>query len=125
VAIAPSAAAQAIGEPPKVPPNPLAWIESIISARPVTAASGRPPAIPLAVVIKSGTIPSSSQANIWPVLAKPVWTSSATKRMPFSLQNLTRPGKNPLHGTMNPPSPKIGSMTIQATLLAPISFSIL
>ena len=125
VAIAPRAAAQAIGDPPNVPPRPLAWIESITSALPVTAASGRPPAIPLAVVIRSGTIDSSSQANIWPVLAKPVCTSSAIKRIPFSLQNLLRPGRNPLQGTIKPPSPRIGSITMQATFFAPISFSIL
>ena len=29
----------------------------MISARPVTAASGRPPAMPLAVVMRSGTMP--------------------------------------------------------------------
>ena len=36
----------------------------MISARPVTADSGRPPAMPLAVTIRSGTTPSWSHANI-------------------------------------------------------------
>ena len=49
----------------------------MISARPVTADSGRPSAMPLAVTIRSGSMPSSSQANIAPVRANPVCTSSA------------------------------------------------
>lgn len=52
------------------------------SARPVTAESGRPPARPFAVTTRSGTIPSCSLANIAPVRAIPVWTSSATRTMP-------------------------------------------
>ena len=47
------------------------------SARPVTAASGMPPAMAFAVVIRSGTTPSSSQANQSPVRQNPVWISSA------------------------------------------------
>ena len=42
------------------------------SARPVTAESGMPPPNALAVVIRSGTTPSCSQANIAPVRPSPV-----------------------------------------------------
>jgi hypothetical protein len=58
----------------------------MISARPVTAASGSPPAIPFAVVIRSGTTRSWSQANQSPVRQNPVWISSAISRMPCSRQ---------------------------------------
>ena len=44
-----------------------AWTASMTSARPVTAASGSPPASPLAVVTRSGTIRSCSLANHAPV----------------------------------------------------------
>ena len=71
-AIEPSAAAHAIGLPAYVPPRPPASTESMISARPVTADSGRPPAIPFAVIIMSGTMPSCSDANQFPVRQKPV-----------------------------------------------------
>ena len=67
----------------------------MISARPVTAASGRPPAMPLAVVIRSGTTPSCSQANQSPVRQKPVWISSAMKTMPCAWQNSASAGDEP------------------------------
>ena len=41
--------------------------------------------MPLAVVIRSGTTSSCSQANQSPVRQKPLWISSAMNRMPFSL----------------------------------------
>ena len=47
-------AAGASGLPAKVPPRPPGTGASIRSARPVTAASGKPPARPLAMVIRSG-----------------------------------------------------------------------
>ena len=97
---------------------------SIISARPVTAESGRPPAMPLAVTMRSGTTPSWSQANMSPVRAKPVCTSSATKHDAVGACT-TRPGRagSPGAGTMNPPSPWIGSITTAARLAAPTCFS--
>jgi len=60
----------------------------MISALPVTAASGKPPAMPLAVVTRSGMTPSwcSIEYQV-PVRAMPAWISSATKTMPFSVQN--------------------------------------
>src|ERR1039457_1331710 len=54
----------------------------MISALPVTAASGSPPPRLLAVTIRSGSMSSCSIANILPVRAKPVCTSSAMKTMP-------------------------------------------
>jgi hypothetical protein len=59
---------------------------------PVTAASGMPPAMPLAVVMRSGTMPNSSLANIAPVRAKPVCTSSAMKTTPFARHQSTTAG---------------------------------
>ncbi len=96
-----------------MPPGSTA---SMISARPVTAESGIPPARALAVVIRSGTSPSCSQANIAPVRPNPVWISSATNTMPCLRANSATPGRKPAAGTMNPPSPAIGSATMQATL---------
>jgi hypothetical protein len=55
-----------------------------------------PPAMPLAVVIRSGTTPSWSQANQSPVRQKPVCTSSAMSRMPCSRHQSARPGQEAL-----------------------------
>ena len=119
VSMAARAAAHATGLPPYVPPSPPAWTESITSARPVTAASGSPPAIPLAVVTRSGTTPSWSLANQSPVRAKPVWISSAMKRMPCSRHHAATRASQPGGGTMKPPSPWIGSMRTAAQLSSP------
>ena len=81
--------------------------------------SGMPPAMPFAMVTRSGTTPSCSQANQAPVRAKPVCTSSAMKTTPLRLAHSARAGRNPGAGTMNPPSPWIGSMMIAATESAP------
>ena len=97
---------------------------SISSARPVTAASGSPPAIPLASVTRSGTTPSSSQANQSPVRQKPVWISSAMNTTPLSLAQADSAGRKPGAGTTKPPSPWIGSIATQARFSAPICFSI-
>ena len=79
------------------------------------ADSGMPPAIPLAMVMMSGTTPSWLTANHSPVRQKPDWTSSAMKTMPFSLAHAASAGRKPSAGTMKPPSPWIGSMMIAAT----------
>jgi len=64
----------------------------MISARPVTEASGMPAAIDLEATRMSGSIPQCSQANILPVRPNPVCTSSAITRMPYLRQMLTRIG---------------------------------
>ena len=65
-----------------VPPIAPACAPSMISARPITPESGRPAAIDFATVIRSGSTPKCSIANMCPVRPKPVWTSSATKTIP-------------------------------------------
>ena len=79
-----------------------------------------PPAMPLAVVIRSGTTCSSSQANQSPLRQKPLCTSSAMNRMPLSRHHCASAGRKPLGGTMNPPSPWIGSMMTAAQFSSPI-----
>ena len=74
-----SPAAHASGEPAKVPPRPPGPGASMISALPVTADSGTPPATLLAMVIRSGSTPACSIANMRPVRPKPDWISSAIK----------------------------------------------
>jgi len=64
--------AQASGLPAYVPPSPPGSTASTIDARPTTPASGRPPAMLFANVIKSGATPACSIANIVPVRPKPV-----------------------------------------------------
>ena len=96
----------------------------MISARPVTADSGIPSAMPFAVTIRSGTIPSCSQANIAPVRAKPVCTSSAMNTTSLARHQSNSVGRKPSAGTMNPPSPWIGSMTTAARFAAPTCLSI-
>ena len=89
------------------------------SARPVTAASGMPPAMPFAVVMRSGTTPSCSLANQSPVRQKPDWTSSAMKRIPCSVHHSDTRRIHPSDGTMNPPSPWIGSRITAAVFCSP------
>ena len=48
----------------------------------------------------------------------------AMKTMPLASQNARSAGRKPAAGTMNPPSPMMGSMRMAATFVAPISFSI-
>ena len=113
-AIACSAAAQATGLPPKVPPTPPGAIASMIVARPTTAASGRPPAIDFAQVIRSGRRSSRSDANIVPVRPKPVCTSSAISTTPKRSQKARSSATKAGGGTTNPPSPSTGSMITAA-----------
>ena len=117
------AAAQETGLPPNVPPRPPGCDASMISARPVTAASGMPPAMPLADNSRSGTSPKCSLAKYLPVRAMPLWISSAMNTTPFAVHHSCRAGRNPSAGTMNPPSPWIGSTTRQAKSAAPTVFS--
>ena len=81
-----SAAAQPIGFPPYVPPCEPFGQRAMSSAEAPIAEIGNPDAMPLAITSTSGTTAAGSIANIVPVRANPVWTSSATKRIPCSLQ---------------------------------------
>ena len=89
---------------------------SMISALPSTPESGRPAAIDFATVIRSGSTPKCSIANIRPVRPKPVCTSSATKTMPSRSQISRSPARTRAARTTKPPSPCTGSMTIAATV---------
>ena len=79
--------------------------------------------MPLAVVTRSGTTPSSSEANQSPVRQKPDWISSAMNTTPCSVHQAASAGRKPGAGTTKPPSPWIGSITTQARLSAPTCFS--
>ncbi len=65
----------------------------MISARPVTPASGRPPAMPLALSTMSGTRPKCSLAKNAPVRAMPLWISSAMNTIPFAVHHSWSAGR--------------------------------
>ena len=67
---------------------------SITSARPTTPEIGKPPAIDLAVAMRSGATGHCSLANQVPVRPAPVWTSSAISRMPCRSASAFRPAMN-------------------------------
>ena len=75
--------------------------------------------MPLAVVIRSGTTCSCSQANQSPVRQNPVWISSAMNRMPWLAHHSATRARNPGAGTTKPPSPWIGSTSTAAQLSSP------
>ena len=75
----------------------------------------------MASVIRSGSTPSASQANIGPVRPKPVMTSSTTNRMSSSRAASRIAFSQPAGGTITPPEPWIGSQKNAATLSAPSS----
>ena len=111
------AAARASGLPPNVPPRAPTPGESMSSARPMTAPSGRPAAIDLAVTRRSGTRSKCSQAKNRPVRPMPLCTSSAMIRMPWRRQSAASLPKYSSGGTTKPPSPRTGS-TITAAIVA-------
>ena len=78
------AAAHWSGPPPNVVPCMPASSDSATRADIAAAPIGKPPAIPLASVIMSGSRPSSACANQAPVRPKPVWISSTMKSAPRS-----------------------------------------
>ena len=73
------------------------------------------------MVIRSGSTPECSMANILPVRAKPVWISSMISRMPLSSQILRRACRNSGGAMLKPPSPCTGSTMIAATRVASTS----
>jgi len=83
IAIVASAAAHDTGLPPNVEPwDPNS--QFMRSSRAIIAPSGMPLAIPLPESTMSGSTPKCSIAHILPVRPMPLWTSSATSRMPCS-----------------------------------------
>ena len=66
----------------------------MISADEPIAESGKPEAMPFAMIRMSGSMPVVSTANIVPVRPKPACTSSATKSIPCSAQMALRPWRN-------------------------------
>ena len=67
-----------------MPPIELSGAAFMIFALPITPEIGTPPAIDLATVIRSGSTPKCSTANIRPVRPYPDCTSSAISTMPCS-----------------------------------------
>ncbi len=62
--------------------------------------SGSPEAMPLAITMMSGVTPQCSIAQNRPVRPNPVWTSSATSRMPCWVAISRSRGRNQAGGTM-------------------------
>ena len=76
---------------------------------------GNPPPKPLPIVITSGTIPSCSTPNIFPVRPNPVSISSQISSAPRSSAIWRSSFKYPGGGTTLPAVPWIGSTMIAAT----------
>ena len=115
------AAAHANALPQNVPPIVPGAEASMISSLATIADNGTPAAIDLAVAKISGCTPASSQycvANILPVRQNPVWTSSATNKIPFSSQIFLTAFTHSIGAGINPPSPCNGSTTIAAIVSA-------
>ena len=75
-----------------------------------------PPPKPFPSAIRSGTTPSCSQQNIFPLRPIPLWTSSKTSIAPYLSQISRAAARYPGGATLMPPSPWIGSMTTAAIL---------
>ena len=73
--------------------------------------------------IKSGLIPYNSQANLVPVLPKPLITSSAMIKISYLLQTACIFFQYPSGGTIRPPAPMTGS-PINAAIVSGSSFKI-
>mmetsp|Transcript_17569 Transcript_17569/g.68145 ORF Transcript_17569/g.68145 Transcript_17569/m.68145 type:complete len:248 (+) Transcript_17569:60-803(+) len=116
-----TAAAQDTGLPPYVPPIDDLGALTITSRLQATALRGMPEAMPLARSMMSGAssrLRKCSTAKNLPVLPKPLWTSSATSRMPCSSHTLRSSRRYAGGGTTYPPSPSTGSTTIAAVSAA-------
>src|SRR5262249_61631605 len=84
--------------------------ESAIAGVQIVAESGSPLAIPLAMVMISGSTPYCSQPHHFPpVRPKPVCTSSQMNTPPYLRTMATAISKYSLGGVTNPPTPWIGS----------------
>jgi len=78
--------------------RPQGWTESMISAVPRRWRIGNARPHALATVIRSGSTPQCSMANIVPVRPMPLWISSATNRMPFPCRSSPAPGSSRARG---------------------------
>ena len=107
------AAAMATGFPPKVEACEPGT-QSMISARVMSAQSGRPLAMPLATVIMSGATPECSMAHHLPVRPMPDCTSSTTSRMPCLSQMRRSSCRKTAGAGQYPPSPWMASTTMAA-----------
>ena len=70
---------------------------------------GKPPAMPLAMLITSGVMPAHSCANSLPVRPMPHCTSSMPRISPNSSQAARRPRRKSSDAGRMPPSPCTGS----------------
>lgn len=83
----------------------------------ITAASGYPLAIALAVTTISGLTPLYlNPQKSFPIRPNPVWTSSETTNPPYFLVSYANFLKYPLGRGTTPPTPKIGSAHTPAIL---------
>ena len=81
----------------------------------MTPVTGKPLAMPLPIVMMSGTVPVCSQPNILPVRPKPVIISSAISSAPASWAMSRIAGRNSGGGMTLPAVPCIGSTITAAT----------
>ncbi|MNH18050.1 hypothetical protein D3C79_777410 [compost metagenome] len=95
---------------------------SMYSALPHTPASGKPPAMDLAKVVRSGATPICSMAKKVPVRPAPVCTSSAISRMPCWSHRARRRFISSFGAGRKPPSPCTGSRMIAAMSRGSASF---
>ncbi len=102
-----------------LPPNveiEFACRQSISSARATTPPIVSPLPRPFANVIASGVTPWAwMPQKCSPVRPQPVCTSSEISRMPRDESSFWNPANSPSGGTLNPPTPWIGSAIRQAT----------
>ena len=92
------------------PPNVDPWLPGLktpnMSLFAATALTGKtPPPRALPIIMISGSMLSYMNANIFPVLANPVWISSTARRILFSLEISLNPFRYPSAGTTTPASP--------------------
>ncbi len=66
---------------------------SAMDSRTKATPAGKPPAMPLAPVMRSGVTPTPSPKKFVPVRPKPVCTSSKIKYVPFSVHASRNPSK--------------------------------
>ena len=85
------------------------------AARPTTADRASPPPMPLPTVIRSGTTPQCSAAQVRPVRPNPHWTSSKMRTAPWRSHSSRSPARKPSGGMTTPPLPWTGSTTTAAT----------